>query len=279
MNYFTFAFLAGLLLAVAPQNTAAQTNEAAPAQPLSATANDPANTAPSGGFKGVARTLFQRDLLTDIEFNLGAQQAQIDYWGTDYDATALLAGIRTVEQFDRTWEASWDLSGSWAQIASRTAADEIAPTQKGGLRPLLFNGHFAVQYNPAIGRAGADGTLRLITSLGLESGIYAPRHFNKDIPWTEQNVGFTTGWGPRLGAGLAVRTGTLTLYALGTGAAGDIFKRDYHYSSIGVEAGVRFRNLASLRLEINHSKWGPDVKKQARRYDFALGLPLQALLN
>ncbi|MEO6036892.1 MAG: hypothetical protein ABIQ93_00680, partial [Saprospiraceae bacterium] len=239
-----------------------------------------------GKLQEAIKQLFNPQLFTLLELFGGRQTVKAAYYGTGFVARAPVIGLRSVEQFDRTWEARWRVQGSWLTKAPGSVGTDPNPDPKGKFIPLLFHGNFDVMFIPQIGTAG-NNPLRLITLLGIEAGTYAPAHRDPTRPVTLENKGYTTGWGPTLGAGLSVKVGGTVIYALGTTAYGDVvcgphFAVDipYRYRSTRLEAGIIYNNLVTLRFESALSlNWANSGNKNARYQQLTVGLPTAALFH
>ena len=232
------------------------------------------------------KQLFDPHLFTRLEMFGGRQTVKAGYYGTGYVVHAPVIGLRSVEQFDRTWETRWRVQGSWLNEQPGTVTTDPGTTPKKGFVPLLFHGNFDVMYIPQIGTIGGNA-LHLITVLGMEAGTYAPAHRNPAIPASLQNKGYSTGWGPSLGAGMSIKVGSTTIYAMGTTAYGDVvcgpnFASDipYRYRSTRVEAGIMYANLVTLRFESALSiNWANNGNKNVRYQQLTVGLPTKALFH
>lgn len=238
-----------------------------------------------GNLQAAMKQLFNPQLFTLLEMFGGRQTTKITYYGTGYVVQVPVIGLRSVEQFNRTWEARWRVQGSWLNHQPNSGSDPVT-TQPSKFIPLLLQGNFDVMYIPQIGIVDSK-PLHLITLLGIEAGTYAPAHRDPNHPASQQNKGYTTGWGPELGAGLSIKVGNTTIYALGTTAFGDVvcsadFKSDipYRYRSTHLEAGIIYANLLTLRFDQGLSvNWANAGNKNARYRQLTVGLPTTALFH
>ena len=240
----------------------------------------------AGRIDALLDQLFDPALFTRFEIFAGVQNAQTNYYGLAEAVTAPVFGIRSVEQFNRTWEPRWRAQSSWFNNTTGAIDNETITQQNKGYSPFLINGGFDVMYNPTI-IPGADGVpVRLLTLLGVEAGTYAPSHRNPAKPTSFKNKGFTTGWGPVIGTGVSSRIGQLTIYALGTVSYGDVIcgpdaqVSNYRFSSNRVEAGVQYANAVTVRYENSISaNWANDGNKHARFHQVTVGLPTSGLFR
>lgn len=246
--------------------------------------NTPAN-GPSG-FQGVFDQLLNPAVFTSIELTGGTQHAKTNFYWQAEELTAPVIGLRTSEQFDRLWEPRWRMEASWFKNTTGVINNETITQQNANFNPFIINGSLDVMFNPSIGVNSAGAALRLITLLGIEAGTYAPAHREILAPFTTNNEGYTTGWGPVVGAGLSMKTGAMTVYALGTTAYGDVICNpdatvsNYRYRSNRLEAGVRYGNLISVRFEkCISSNWATDGNKHVRYNQITVGLPVTGLFH
>jgi hypothetical protein len=245
-----------------------------------------ATTPPTGlgGFEEVFKELFDGSVFSRIEFNAGNQFAKTNYYGLREELNAPVIGLRTIEAFDRVWEPRWRVSMSWFNNKTNSTNEGVSQ-QNEGINPFIMNGSFDIMFNPQIVDGGGSD-VRFITLLGVEVGTYAPAHRNAAIPRTLDNKGYTTGWGPVIGAGLTTTVGGNTVYALGSTAFGDVvcnpdqMRSNYRYRSNRMEAGVRFNNLVTVRYEMALStNWANDGDKHVRYHQVTVGLPTTGLFK
>lgn len=239
-----------------------------------------------GGFEGVLDQLLDPTVFTSIELTGGTQRAKTNFYWMEEQLTAPVIGLRTSEQFDRLWEPRWRIDASWFKNTTGVTSNETITQQNAQFNPFTINGSLDVMFNPSVSVNTAGTSLRLITLLGVEVGTYAPAHREIMAPYTTGNKGFTTGWGPVAGAGVAMKTGVMTVYALGTTAFGDVICNpdasvtNYRYRSNRLEAGVRYGNLISVRFEKCVSRnWAIDGNKHVRYNQITVGLPVTGLLH
>lgn len=246
-------------------------------------------TAPAlgqGGIKGIFDQLLDPAVFSSLEVFTGVQNAKTNYYGLFETITAPVIGVRSVEQFTKVWEPRWRVQSSWLNNTSNTVNNETITQQQKGFSPFIINGGFDVMYNPIVRNSPIGSPVRLLTLLGIEVGTYAPAHRNSAIAASLNNVGFTTGWGPVIGSGVATKMGNLTFYALGTIAFGDVIcgpngqLANYRYRSNRLEAGVQYGNLISVRYENSLSNnWANDGNKHVRYHQVTVGLPTKTLFR
>jgi hypothetical protein len=237
-----------------------------------------------GNFEAVFKEIFDANSFTRIEFNAGNQFAKTNYYGQKEELNAPVIGMRTVEQFDRTWEPRWRVSMSWFNNKGNTVNESVAQ-QNVDINPFIVNGSFDIMFNPTVINSGGN-SLRFVTLLGMELGTYAPAHRNSAIPKSLENKGFTTGWGPVVGAGFSTRMGGNTVFALGSTAFGDVICNPgqeavgYKYRSNRLESGVCFANMVTMRYEMAIStNWAKDGNKSVRFHQVTVGLPTTGLFK
>lgn len=238
-----------------------------------------------GRFEELFDELFDPSLFKLIEIFAGVQKAQTSYYGLNESITAPVFGVRSVEQFNKSWEPRWRAQSSWLNNASGVINNETITQQSAGFSPFIINGSFEVMYNPTI-VPGIDAPVRLITLLGIEAGVYAPAHRNPAIQISINNKGFTTGWGPVVGTGVSSKVGDLTIYALGTVAFGDVICNpdaqvsDYRFRSNRLEAGIQYANAVTVRYENTISaNWAKGGNKHVRFHQVTVGLPTTGLFR
>jgi hypothetical protein len=241
-----------------------------------------------GNFKSLFKELFNPSLFTDIEFYGGAQNANVQYYTQHYGKSLPVVGIGTVEQFNTTCEARWRGSVSFERNQSSNNDNNNnealnSAQQTPGFNPLLLYGEFSMMFNPLLINSNLSrSTLRLISSLGIDVGTYAPDHRTPQKP---NNKGFATGCGPKLGAGFAVRLGLITSYAMGSLAYGEVncpgMVND-SYRSYGLEAGIKYLNRFTVRYEMRNTDWTNGLNsriKNARSNQITIGIPITNLLQ
>jgi hypothetical protein len=246
-------------------------------------------TAPNGvkNFKALFNTLFNPSYFTSLEMYAGMQNANVRYYTFLYDARTPVIGVRTSEQFNRTWEPRWRGQGSWFATSKSIVSNEgvAATIQKNA--PFMFNGGFDMMFNPAILPlpGSITGQLRLISILGIDASIYAPAH-KASSGIRANNKGFTVGWGPVIGGGMALKSGTTTIYGLSTITFGQVkstgidANANYDYNSARIEAGIRYQNNISLRFEQGFSnRWAAGTNKNVRYTQVTVGLPTTGLFR
>jgi hypothetical protein len=232
-----------------------------------------------GNVSSSINQLFSPQNFTQLEIFGGRQSATAAYYRFAYEVNVPVIGVRSVEQFDRTWEPRWRAQGSWFIAEPQFSGENSDPTLQKNT-PFMFNGNFDMMYNPEI-----SSGVRLITLMGVDMATYAPQHRNSAIPATLDNRGFTTGWGPVIGAGLATTIGGVTVYGLSTLSYGDVVQPNaaltkYRYRSSRIEAGIRLANAATLRYEIGLSNnWANDGNKHVRYNQITVGLPTSGLFH
>ncbi|MBC7775387.1 MAG: hypothetical protein H7246_08110 [Phycisphaerae bacterium] len=239
-----------------------------------------------GGFDAALDQLFDPTVFTRIEIFAGVQNARTSYYGLDEAITAPVFGIRSVEQFNKSWEPRWRVQSSWLNNKSDVINNETITQQVKGFSPFIINGSFDVMYNPTIVPGSNGVPVRLLTMLGMEAGTYAPAHRNPADPTSFNNKGFTTGWGPVLGTGVSSRVGNLTIYALGTVSYGKVVygsephATNYRFRSNRLEAGVQYANAVTVRYENTISaNWANDGNKHVRFHQVTVGLPTTGLFR
>lgn len=221
--------------------------------------------------------MFDRQSFPDLELAFGMQEADLKYYNDIYSATAKVLRIGSVPRFDHDYnpmfspglpiEARWHVEVSFLnkKIPTSVADPILAPVENKGFNPLLFNGDFAMMATPGIGVWG-NTTFRLITSLGIEFGTYAPAHRNYSPPFTSFNKGYATGAGPQLGGGFTMTTGPLVIYTLTTVAHGNVLRcpRPYKYDSQKLEVGIRYGNIINVRCSTGKTTWQPNDNRRAK---------------
>jgi hypothetical protein len=237
-------------------------------------------------FKNLLDNLFSPQRYTRLEIFAGTQNSFAKYYNFNYQNKLPVMGVRSVEQFDRLWESRWRAQISWF------TKDKVVTNNEGGSltvqknTPFMMNGNFDMMFNPIIVNASVVGQLRLISLLGIDAATYAPSH--KDIVnrGVNNNVGYTTGWGPIIGAGLSLRKANMTIYGLSTISYGTVVcgkqyvKSQYVYTSTRIEAGIRFLNNISFRFENGLSNnWAILGRKNVRYTQVTVGLPTTRLFR
>ncbi len=247
-------------------------------------------------FANLLDKLFDPISFPDLELAFGVQNADYKYWGEEYSADAKVIRIGSVPRFDKEAdqcnyptpilpiEARWHVMASW-NGGERTLASESDATgareegDKGGFNPLMFYGDFAMMATPRIGAWG-NTSFRLITSLGMEFGTYAPAHRDYRPPFTSFNKGFATGFGPQAGAGFAMTTGQLVIYSIATMAEGDVVRcaLPYRYNSRRLEVGMRYGNIINVRCTTGKMSWQENDNRRANiNHQVTVGIILSEL--
>ena len=181
-------------------------------------------------------------------------------------------------------EARWHVMASWngGERTLSSASDATGAREegdKGGFNPLMFYGDFAMMATPRIGAWG-NTSFRLITSLGMEFGTYAPAHRDYRPPFTSFNKGFATGFGPQAGAGFAMTTGQLVIYSIATMAEGDVVRcaLPYRYNSRRLEVGMRYGNIINVRCTTGKMSWQENDNRRANiNHQVTVGIILSEL--
>lgn len=223
---------------------------------------------PPGG--GLLSTVYR-----NLEISLGIESGAYNFYRLrTFSENAFLLSLSSTPSFRRTWEATWRLQLSWVNPGARESQTETLHL-KDGINPLVFQGTASLMFNPVLAGHSGGGSLRLLTSLGAEAGSFIPEFRIPEIAVTEDNVGKTTGIGPRLGAGFAFHTGALTLYSMGAIAKGGVaHTRVHRYSSREVAAGLRLGGRLHLRYSIGESDWAVQSKKEVRFQRVSIGVGL-----
>lgn len=237
-----------------------------------------------GGFGQVINDLFSSQLFTDLEIAYGRKNASVSYYRNDYesplDRTQVIR-VGSVPSFARLWEARWHFGISWTPEDVRLNTDvNDLNYDADGFVPLTYDADFAAMYNP--GFSFSDQlSARVITSLGMEIGTYAPAHRDPSRPRTMNNQGNVTGYGPQVGTGFSTTYGALTSYALGTMSYGQVANcPDHNYRSYKFEAGARFGKSINLRYSVGKQNWAHlDNKEVNTRQQFTVGLLTSSLFN
>ena len=235
--------------------------------------------------------LFSQFSFPDLELAFGTQAGDFKYWTDGYEANAIVIRVGSVPRYDKVAtkcdgfmgaypvEARWHLEGSWVKGNFPTATSETLTTNGKQITPLIFAGDFAIMLTPKLGFL--QGTsFRLITSLGMEFGTYAPAHRLSNPPATLANKGFSTGFGPQAGVGFAWSAGPIVVYSLNTIAHGITFNspKGYDYDSIINEVGMRFGNIINVRYSKGTYSWQPSDNRMAKiRNQVTIGLILPGL--
>lgn len=242
------------------------------------------NTTPNGpgDIDGIIGQLFDVVAFPDLELAFGMQEASLKYWDNPYDERARVLRVGSVPRFDQDVdncnyatiavpiEARWHVQASWTGEAPpaspATDPGQAAAHHGGDFNPLLFSGDFAMMATPTIGTLG-NTRFKLITSLGMEFGTYAPAHRDYNAPFTSGNQGFATGFGPQAGSGFAFSTGPLTVYSIGTIVIGGEMLRcgpAYRYNSTRFESGIRYGNIINVRYSTGKFSWQPNDNRTAK---------------
>ncbi len=228
-------------------------------------------------FAGLIGKLFDIKAFPDLELAFGVQDADLKYWNEEYSANSKVIRIGSVPRFDKDViecnypvvpiEARWHVQASWNGGERSSPGDATGAREegdKGGFNPLLFFGDFAMMATPRIGAWG-NTSFRIITSLGMEFGTYAPAHRDYRPPFTSFNKGFATGFGPQIGAGFSMTTGQLVIYSLATIAEGDVLRcaLPYRYNSRRFEVGMRYGNIINVRCNTGLATWQEHDNRRA----------------
>ena len=248
------------------------------------------NVTPANGimdFNNLFDNLFNPQYFTHLEIFTGIQDAKASYYGFTYNTSLPVLGIRSVENFDRTWESRWRIQGSWFAKDVVSTNVEGGTLEMGKNSPFMFNGNFNVMYNPVVlTEPSASTQVRVLTMFGIDAATYVPAHKQAAGLVGANNVGYTTGWGPVVGAGIATRKGEVTVYALTSTAFGDVVcgsdykDSGYLYRSTKVEAGIRFSDKINVRYERGLSNnWATPGSKSVRYNQVTIGLPTTGLFR
>lgn len=216
----------------------------------------------------------------DLEMAFGREWGNFNYYWLDefnFDATVFRVG--NVPRFDRDWESRWHLQVSF--LSPTTAVSSEGQRPRESEEPLMYNAECAFMYNPPICKL-AKGSVgfRLYSSLGVEMRTYVPSHADALRPYTNNNVGNTTGMGPQIGAGFVLGAGPLVLYSYGTLSNGNVFNSPgYHYSSSTVNAGLRLGKYLNVLFTEGTANWAPNNAKEVKFSRFSIGLILSDLVR
>lgn len=154
------------------------------------------------------------------------------------------------------------------------SGNAIALGAQDNFTPMQFSADFAIMTAPNLGRLG-NTSFRLITSLGIEAGTYAPAHRDYNPIRTSRNKGFATGYGPQFGAGFSMTRGALLIYTIGTVSQGETLRcaLPYGYNSRRFEAGIRYADIINVRYSTAYVSWQPNENRVARvNNQFTVGL-------
>ncbi|HHM21424.1 MAG TPA: hypothetical protein ENJ20_05310 [Bacteroidetes bacterium] len=256
-----------------------------------------------GDIAHIIGQLLNEALFTDLELAFGTQAGDFKYWNDRYSASAKVLRVGSVPRFDGTAvecsdgivrlpiEPRWHVEASWMAGRIPTSINNIPPGAEGqtlfdnngnrNFNPLVLFGDFAMMATPDIGRIG-NTSFKLITSLGLEAGTYAPAHREYAPPFSSGNKGFATGFGPQVGSGFAAVAGPLVIYSMGTIARGTLLRcpLPYRYNSRRFEAGVRYGNRINVRYTTGKTTWQDNDNRRARiRHQLTIGIILGSLHN
>jgi len=237
-----------------------------------------------GGFGQVINDLFSSDLFTDLEIAYGRKDAAVSYYNRDYHAAldrTQVIRVGSVPSFSRLWEARWHFGISWTPEDVRLNTDVNDPNHDAdGFVPLTYDADFAAMFDPGF-NFGDRLSARVITSLGMEVGTYAPAHRDPNRPASLNNVGNTTGYGPQVGTGFTTTYGAVTSYAMGTMSYGQVANCPEHtYRSYKFEAGARFGKSVNLRYSLGKQNWAEhDNKEVNTRQQFTIGLLTSSLFK
>lgn len=248
---------------------------------------------PSGihNLKDLIGSLFDATMFPDLELAFGTQVLDLNYWELPYSREARLIRLGSVPRFQKLMdgrpdgilrlpiEPRWHVEASWTNTREPTLADPAGKSGNREFTPLLLDGDFAMMAIPVVGRWG-NTVFRMITSVGMEFGTYAPSHSSYAPPFTLPNRGFATGFGPQMGAGFAMVTGDLIIYSYGTMAHGDMFRteRGYKFNSKYWNAGIRYGNIVNVRYRMGEISWQPLGNRTAKlRHELTVGIILSEL--
>lgn len=227
-----------------------------------------------GGFTGLLNTLFSD--IFDLELAYGIEDADVSYYNFPYAATAKTIRVGSMPQFDKTWEARWHVQAGFSKTTEVPLVESALPDD--GHTPFRYNGNFSFMFNPALGRLRAGGSVRLYSSLGMEVDAYVPAHADAAPPFTNDNVGKTTGFGPQIGTGFIVQTHAVTFYTYATKTLGTVANSPgYQYHAQAIHAGVKLGNIMNVRYDIGKASWAPNEQKTLTYNRLTLGLRLASL--
>ena len=246
------------------------------------------------GFAGIIGKFFNGFTFPDLELAFGTQSSSLQYWGTKYGADAKVIRVGSVPRFDREAHAChignimlpieprWHVKMSWTDKQPPNGRGDLGARggdNDRGFNPLLLSGDFAIMATPHLGRAG-NYSFRLITSLGLEFGTYAPAH--RDFsPFNAGNKGFATGFGPQAGSGFAMTAGPVTIYSMATVVvAGELIhcSQPYTYKSTRFTSGIRYGNIINIRYSKANVTWQPNDNRRADvKHEVTVGIILSEL--
>jgi len=217
---------------------------------------------------------------SNLQVSFGMEIGQYRYYNLkSFSENARLLRISSEPSFRRTWETSWHMQLSWIKGSGNPGNAEFRNLSD-GVNPLVFNGSASLMFNPLLAGHPQAVSLRLLSSVGVETGSYIPEFRFPGISSTENNVGKTTGIGPRLGAGFAVSTGAVTFYSMGTVSKGGITRSNQNkYSSLEAAAGIRLGNALHIRYSIGENDWAIRDMKKVRFNRVMLGVGLNSLFG
>jgi hypothetical protein len=236
-----------------------------------------------GNFSGLFHQIFNKNLITSMEFYGGRMTTNGSYYESNFNTPANVIGIRSVEQFDRTWEPRWafQVSGTTKALGAPKNGEKDGAGGNDRFNPLTIDGNFSIMYNLDILTIGENAPVRLISLLGIEASTFCPTYRDFNQPFTTNNKGFTTGWGPQIGAGFSTKIARFMAYTLGTLSYGDVNLggSGYHYFNTQVEAGIRFDNKVTMRVRTGTSTWAPQSHKILQSHQVTVGVPIAALFK
>jgi hypothetical protein len=244
------------------------------------------NINPANGVRNIKQfldNLFSPQLFKRLEMFGGKQNSFANYYNFSYSTKLPVAGIRSSEQFTKKWEPRWRAQTSWFSKDQQITNNEGMVESLKKNTPFLLNASFEMMFNPLVYLFPPNlGQLRLISTLGIEGATYAPAH--KSVK--QANVGYTTGWGPSVGAGLSFKKNQATIYAITTISYGNVVSSgnytnsNYNYTSTRVEAGIRYANNISMRFENGLSNnWAASGNKNVRYTQITVGIPTANLFR
>lgn len=236
-----------------------------------------------GHFNALFNQIFNKNLITSLELFGGRMAVNGSYYGSTFTDPANVIGVRSVEQFDRSWEPRWSLqiSGTQKLLGTSPFGEQNNGKGNGLFNPLTIDGQFSIMYNLDITKIGEDVSVRLISLMGVEASTFCPSYRNFNLPYTNNNKGYTTGWGPQIGAGFSARIARFTAYTLGTVSYGDVNLGgpNYRYINTQVEAGIRFDNKVTMRVRTGTTNWAPENHKIFHGHQVTIGVPIGGLFK
>lgn len=243
--------------------------------------NAPANGV--GNLGSIFNQIFNKNLITSLEMYGGRLTSTGSYYTNNFATPANVIGVRSVEQFDRSWEPRWafQISGTTKPLGDASNGEKSAASGNSTFNPLSIDGNFSIMYNLELISVGENLPVRLISLVGIEASTFCPTYREFNQPFTNTNKGFTTGWGPQVGAGFSTKIARFTAYTLGTLSYGEVNLGGpgYYYFNTQVEAGIRFDNKVTMRIRTGTTTWAPQNHKIFKSHQVTIGLPLSALFK